>query len=761
VEKYRTEDQNRRPMINTKHATVLALLFGSSVADTGYIWVYNEDKCPDDTEVPSEECLLALQSLTIGFDNITARDHLKVEDYSYTPCGCFLQNGNHDGKEYSVYTFDNGPLQGDTGCIGHTPVNGWYSTLICKAKASHNALHTNISGINNWFDANAYCTRQGGGPCGSWCTQSIEIGLGCGSNEEHLCCPLEFPYQSKDTPYVCYNSTDWTNASNAPCGSWCTNDINVGSGCSGSNADRICAKTGDCPIEFPYPDQLVQHVCHNTDVNANGGQRLATRVEWCPDGITPFRGFKQGMDQWAAISDGENNWVQVGNIDPDRTCKTHFEVASDDPTWGLNSSQYFESKSILCVSSNIPSSVPITSMNPSNTPSRMPANNPTTTPSFAPSTMPSLLPSVYCADSKFKLKIKDTDGNAIEIRSCSWASRDAEIRCAYDNVNTHCPVTCGACESCADSQAEFFFTKEYNTCAIASKKNCRIKDFSHTCRATCGTCPSTVSSPTPFVYCADSTFRFKTQDSDGNTTRKICSWVSRDAEIRCKYDNVSTHCPVTCGTCEHCSDSEVEFLFRMEYNTCGIASMENCRIEGFSHTCRAACGTCPSSVPSIVPSSILSDSLSRDPSLAPSRKVLSPPSDVLSYVPSAVPSADLLLANVTLTTPLSVQPDKHIDTRLAPSDVFIEFISDIVVVFFSGVFTMGAAWMMIRYGSGDGKNNENDNSSNDNGNGSGNNNDNGINNASDKFREEGGSHCSCSDSDYNNNNNNGNIISFV
>merc|ERR1740124_702763 len=592
-------------MTSNKLATLFVvasnLLFVFSLVDTNYTWAYNEDECPNGTEVPFEECLLALQSLTIGFDNITAQNHLRVGDWNYTPCGCFF----HNGKGYSSYDFDNGPLQGDTGCIGRTPVNGESSTLICKSKT----LHTDVRGINNWSDANGYCMRQGGGPCGSWCTQSSDVGIGCGSNEGHLCCPLEFPYQGKDIPDICYNSTDSANASTGPCGSWCTNNINLGSNCTGSNAERMCARTYVCPIEFPYQDQLVSQICHNIDVNANGGQRLATRAEWCPDGITPFRGIKQGMDQWAAISDGENNWVQVGNIEPDRTCKANFEVAPDDPTWGLNNSQYFESNFILCVSSNIRLNVsgsdPLT--NPSSTPTKTPFNIPsvipTTKPSLSLSTLPSAtssfspsddfsaLPSsvpssvqitvpsstsspvqstppvVYCADSKFKFKTKDSDGSAID-KTCSWVSSKKEKRCQYDNVSTHCPGTCGTCELCSDSQAEFLFKNEYTTCAFTNEKKCSIAGFFHTCRATCGTCPSlvpsippssrpsTAPSALPSVNCTDSTFTFKTKDSDGSAIDKTCSWVSSKKEKRCEYDNVSTHCPGTCGTCELCSDSQ-------------------------------------------------------------------------------------------------------------------------------------------------------------------------------------------------------------
>jgi len=69
--------------------------------------------------------------------------------------------------------------------------------------------------------------------------------------------------------------------------------------------------------------------------------RLAYRWEWCKGETSPssvFGGQKTG-DYWAAILDGPNQWVQVGQwYDGANTayagCKTHWEIAKYDPLWG-------------------------------------------------------------------------------------------------------------------------------------------------------------------------------------------------------------------------------------------------------------------------------------------------------------------------------------------------------------------------------------------------------------------------------------------
>merc|ERR1740124_676600 len=159
------------------------------------------------------------------------------------------------------------------------------------------------------------------------------------------------------------------------------------------------------------------------------------------------------------------------------------------------------------LSSTMPSR--IISAVPSASPSAKPSNNfsalPSRTTSAVPSAslsakpsnnnssvIPSSSPSDFCADSPFKFKIKIAKYDL----QCNDMLED-DRRCEYADVRTHCPTTCGTCESgpCVDSKASFYFKKEIVTCENASRKRCyNNSGFFHTCRATCGTCPSSVPS---------------------------------------------------------------------------------------------------------------------------------------------------------------------------------------------------------------------------------------------------------------------------
>ena len=89
--------------------------------------------------------------------------------------------------------------------------------------------------------------NAGIGPCGSWCTFDAAVGSGCGDNSGRICseaCPADFPYQSATLPELCYTDVSYANAGIGPCGSWCTFDAAVGSGC-GDNSGRICSDACD------------------------------------------------------------------------------------------------------------------------------------------------------------------------------------------------------------------------------------------------------------------------------------------------------------------------------------------------------------------------------------------------------------------------------------------------------------------------------------------------------------------------------------
>jgi hypothetical protein len=56
-------------------------------------------------------------------------------------------------------------------------------------------------------------------------------------------CPLDFPFPSPPhSNIICYNTAAFASAGSGTCGSWCTQDVAIGSGC-GSNVQRICAES--------------------------------------------------------------------------------------------------------------------------------------------------------------------------------------------------------------------------------------------------------------------------------------------------------------------------------------------------------------------------------------------------------------------------------------------------------------------------------------------------------------------------------------
>jgi len=54
-------------------------------------------------------------------------------------------------------------------------------------------------------------------------------------------------------------------------------------------------------------------------------------------GLPPYEGVKPNGEQWAAMSNGPNQWVQVGTMDnnPSLTCMTHKQLKGRLPDWGV------------------------------------------------------------------------------------------------------------------------------------------------------------------------------------------------------------------------------------------------------------------------------------------------------------------------------------------------------------------------------------------------------------------------------------------
>jgi len=98
------------------------------------------------------------------------------------------------------------------------------------------------------------------------------------------------------------------------------------------------------------------------------GLVLATKSQICPNGPSqpPLGGTLTG-DQWVAIADGSNTWLQLGprlTYDPTRLCKTHFEYYGSYSAWGIDNAKIgAESNYLYCAEATpeptmFPTSVP-------------------------------------------------------------------------------------------------------------------------------------------------------------------------------------------------------------------------------------------------------------------------------------------------------------------------------------------------------------------------------------------------------------------
>jgi len=120
---------------------------------------------------------------------------------------------------------------------------------------------------------------------------------------------------------------------------------------------------------------------------------------------------------------------------------------------------------------------PVTPSPPTPTPPTPtpPAPTPTSTPSCKDSTRP------------FLVNFRD--------RKCDWVAKASESRCAKGNfsVATHCPKTCGLCNTCVDAVKRFYLKNgKLKSCEwVANKQSnnrCKKIGDKHTCRKTCGAC---------------------------------------------------------------------------------------------------------------------------------------------------------------------------------------------------------------------------------------------------------------------------------
>ena len=122
---------------------------------------------------------------------------------------------------------------------------------------------------------------------------------------------------------------------------------------------------------------------------------------------------------------------------------------------------------------------------------------PVPTPAFATTAAPSsqVTGSSLCIDSSLRFKV--VWNNKAITRDCTWIANKATIqRCRLDGVGAMCPVTCGTCNDCVDSNVRFKVTlngrKISRDCSWVSNKatimRCKLFGVSDSCRSTCQKC---------------------------------------------------------------------------------------------------------------------------------------------------------------------------------------------------------------------------------------------------------------------------------
>jgi len=138
----------------------------------------------------------------------------------------------------------NGPVKGlygdkdcpNSGCHGGStaPLTVKQCEALCDAQTGCNAFNfqaTNKNGSGGCCLRNCPAVKQNGPPHNGECCAYYRGGVGG--------CPAGFPFPSAHIPKLCYKTKAQASAGEGPCGSWCTQDIKVGSGC-GDNSDHLC-----------------------------------------------------------------------------------------------------------------------------------------------------------------------------------------------------------------------------------------------------------------------------------------------------------------------------------------------------------------------------------------------------------------------------------------------------------------------------------------------------------------------------------------
>jgi len=96
--------------------------------------------------------------------------------------------------------------------------------------------------------------------------------------------------------------------------------------------------------------------------------------------------------------------------------------------------------------------------------------------------------------------------------------------------------------SCNNSQLEAIVRTEWRRCSWISKNGlCRKKKYWSHCRETCGKCNRCVDS--------EVNFRFRLDPDKALKTRTTCKAIAQNILYLCGNPDISATCPKTCGEC--------------------------------------------------------------------------------------------------------------------------------------------------------------------------------------------------------------------
>ena len=113
-------------------------------------------------------------------------------------------------------------------------------------------------------------------------------------------CPAPFPYQSATLSELCYTHASYATAGSGPCGSWCTFDAAVGSGC-GDNSERLCTRWCDANSVVPATQAACEEAAEAAGLSKGcGGSAFAGAYSGNGGCYTYTEGDYQGCAFWSS-----------------------------------------------------------------------------------------------------------------------------------------------------------------------------------------------------------------------------------------------------------------------------------------------------------------------------------------------------------------------------------------------------------------------------------------------------------------------------